>query len=371
MIRTGLRKRKREEMKRKSIVLLLCLALVMSLMAGCGNQTDNTKTDTPAQTQEPAKTDEPEKTPEQSQAQEPAPAEKTKVRFGVLSGPTGIGASQLLEKNANDQSLNKYEVEVLAAATDMSGQVAAGNVDIAAVPTNLASALFNKTEGGIRILALNTAGVLYILEKGDTVKSFDDLKGKTIYATGQGANPEYVLNYLLEKNGLAVGTDVKVEFMDSGELATKMAAGELDVCMLPVPAVTTVLVKNKDVRIALNLTEAWDALNTGSMLTMGCVVVNAGFAKDHPEAVENFLKEYKESIEYVKANPADAGAWCEKFGIVGAAAVATKAIPDCNLIFVAGDDIRPAIEGYYQVLFDADPKSIGGKLPADEFYTLK
>lgn len=306
--------------------------------------------------------------PQEQEQEETTPKEKEVVRFGILKGPTGIGASYLLEQNANDAARNKYEVTLEADAQNIIAAVVSNQLDIAAVPTNAASALYNKTEGQVQILALNTAGVLYILEKGNTVASWGDLKGKTIYATGQGANPEYVLNYLLAQNGLTVGEDVTVEFLDSAELTTKAASGEVDVCMLPVPAVTTVLVKNADMRIALNLSEEWDKLNNGSMLTMGCVVVRKEFLSEHPEAVANFLAEYEESINYVKNNAADAGALCEKFEIVPAAAIATKAIPDANLIFVKGADIRPAIEGYYNVLFEADPKSIGGKLPQDDFY---
>ncbi|MBR2685189.1 MAG: ABC transporter substrate-binding protein [Erysipelotrichaceae bacterium] len=306
--------------------------------------------------------------PQEQEQEDTTPKEKEVVRFGILKGPTGIGASYLLEQNVNDAARNKYEVTLEADAQNIIAAVVSNQLDIAAVPTNAASALYNKTEGQVQILALNTAGVLYILEKGNTVASWGDLKGKTIYATGQGANPEYVLNYLLAQNGLTVGEDVTVEFLDSAELTTKAASGEVDVCMLPVPAVTTVLVKNADMRIALNLSEEWDKLNNGSMLTMGCVVVRKEFLSEHPEAVANFLAEYEESINYVKNNAADAGALCEKFEIVPAAAIATKAIPDANLIFVKGADIRPAIEGYYNVLFEADPKSIGGKLPQDDFY---
>ncbi|MBQ5957196.1 MAG: ABC transporter substrate-binding protein [Clostridia bacterium] len=296
-------------------------------------------------------------------------AEKAHIRFGILKGPTGIGASYLLKKNEEGTSLNEYEVSLAAEATDLVSQVAAGKVDISAIPTNVASSLYNKTEGEVKILALNTAGVLYILENGDTVKSVSDLKGKKIYAVGQGSNPEYVLNYILTENGLDPAKDVEIEFLDSAELVTKMAAGDVKICMLPVPAVTTVLIKNQDVKIALNLTEEWSKVNSDSKLIMGCVVVRKEFLEQNPKAVEDFLKEYEESINYVKDNPKEAGELCEKYEIVPAAAVATKAIPDCNLIFAKGDEMKEFIEGYYEVLFKADPKSIGGKIPGEDFYT--
>ena len=296
------------------------------------------------------------------------PVERVEVNFGVLKGPTGIGASYLLEKNSNDESLNKYKVSLAAEATDMISQIASGALDIAAVPTNAAASLYNKTNGGIKIIALNTAGVLYILENGESVKNLSDLKGKKIYAVGQGSNPEYVLNYILKENGLVVGQDVEVEFMDSAELSTLAASGQIELCMLPVPAATTVLVKNQNMRAAIDLSAEWDKLNNGSSLTMGCIVVRTEFYNEHKDVVDKFLKEYEESINFVKNNPQEAGALCEKFEIVANAAIATKAIPDSNLIFVSGSNIKQTIEGYYKVLFEADPKSIGGSIPKDDFY---
>ena len=294
----------------------------------------------------------------------------SEVRLGVLKGPTGIGASRLLALNEAGESHNSYAVTVLAEATDMIAQIAAGQLDIAAIPTNAAASLYNKTNGDVRLVALNTAGVLYILENGNTVKDIRDLMGKTIYAVGQGSNPEYVLRYILGENGIDPDKDVEIVFMDSAELTTRAASGSIEVCMLPVPAVTTVLIKNPDMHIALDMTREWDRLGTGSMLTMGCVVVREGFLKEHPAEVRFFLEEYGKSIEWVRENVAEAGELCARYEIVPAAAVAKKAIPDCNLIFIAGDDIRPALEGYLQVLFDSNPKAVGGKMPGDDFYTL-
>ncbi|MBQ1770956.1 MAG: ABC transporter substrate-binding protein [Clostridia bacterium] len=356
-------------MKKKSLIALL-LALAMLLSVGCAKQAGSQETAAPAPETVA------ESVPEEPAKEEPAPAPETPaeepagetVRFGILKGPTGIGAAKLLQDNASGESVNSYEVTVAAEATEIVSMIAAGQLDIAAVPTNAAAALYNKTQGAIRILALNTAGVLYILEQGDTVHSMADLKGKTIYSVGQGANPEYVLRHLLAENGLKDGENVTLEFLDSAELTTKAAAGEIEVCMLPVPAVTTVLMKNSNMRSALNLSEEWDKLNNGSTLTMGCVIAPASYVQDHPEAVAEFLKEYEASIRFVLDDPVAGAAYCEQFEIVPNSKVAEKAIPDANLIFISGAGIRPAIEGYYKVLFDSDPKSIGGALPSDDFY---
>lgn len=319
---------------KKFLTVLSVLVLILSVFAGCGK------------------------------------ADAKEIRFGVLKGPTGIGAAYLMEQDENGKALNNYEFTVSAAPTDMVSALAAGELDMAAVPTNVACALYNKLSGGVQIAALNTAGVLYILENGNSVNSVADLKGKTLYATGKGSNPEFVLNYILESNGIEPEKDIKVEYLDSEELATRAAAGDIDLCMLPVPNVTSVMLKNKDMRKALDLSAEWDKTENGGILTMGCVVVRTDFAKENKKAVENFLKEYEQSINYAKDNPEKTGELCEKYGIVGAAAIGTKAIPDCNLIFVKGDEISKKLEGYYNVLYEADPTSVGGKLPAEDFYFI-
>lgn len=309
-----------------------------------------------------------------------APVEETEevlegadVNLAVLAGPTGIGAVGLMEANDAKETVNNYTFTVASAPDEVVAGVANGSLDMAAVPTNLASTLYAKTQGGVQLVALNTYGVLYILEKGETVQSIADLKGKTVYATGQGSNPEYVLEYLLEQNGLTYSldgsaADVQLQFMASEELTAGMVSGQYDLCMLPVPAVTAVTVQNPDVRVALDLTAEWDKLGVDGKLTQGCIVVTTKFAEEHPDAVKAFLKEYAASIDSVLADPAHAGELCEQYGIVAKAPIATKAIPSCNLCCVTGEDVRPAIEPFFQVMFDANPKSIGGAMPGDDFY---
>ena len=299
--------------------------------------------------------------------------EGSDVNLAVLAGPTGIGAAGLMEANDAGETANHYAFTVASAPDEVVAGVANGSLDLAAVPTNLATTLYNKTSGGVQLLALNTYGVLYILENGETVNSMADLKGKTLYATGQGANPEYVLEYLLDKNGLTwsldgSAADVQLQFVASEELTAGMVSGQYSLCMLPVPAVTAVTVQNPDVRVALDLTAEWDALGTDGKLTQGCIVVRTAFAEEHPDAVKLFLQEYAASIESVLADPAHAGELCEQYGIVAKAPIATKAIPSCNLCCVSGDEMRPVIEPFYQVMFDYNPQSIGGAMPGDDFY---
>ena len=332
-------------MKAKRFIALI-LALVMTMaLAACSTSTASTPTPTAA-------------------------AVKTKVNIGVLKGPTGMGAAYLMEQDAKNESALDYTFTSYSAPTDITGPLISGELDIAAVPTNLAASLYNKTNGNVQIVALNTMGVLYILQNGSAIKSVADLKGKTLYATGQGSNPEYVLNYILKQNGLTPGKDITIVYMDSSELATRMAAGTIDLAMLPVPNATTVLMKNTKVTKALDLTQEWNKITNNSVLTMGCIVIRKN-ANLSDETIAKFLKEYQASIEYVNKNVADASQLVAKYQITGSAEIAAAAIPDSQLVCITGSKIKTSIEGYYKVLFDADPTSIGGRMPNDDFYYAK
>lgn len=344
--------------------LLLSLMLIFSL-AACG------AADTP----------EASPTPEWIGTPAPASSDQPKVNLGVIKGPTGMGAAYLMEYSGTNVNRCNYNVTLASAPSELTAMLISGELDIAALPTNAALTLYNKSEGAVKLIALNTLGVLYLLESGDSISSVSDLKGRTIYTTGQAANPEYVLNYILRENGLEPGVDVTVEFLDSDELTTLMASGQIDLAMAPVPAMNAVLMKNQDVRIALDITEEWNKLDNGSALTMGCYVVRTAFLEENPDAVDSFLDDYYRSYSEIKdpdgvATSADlggidAGELIAKHGIVDNPAIAAAALPYCNLCYIRGDSMKSAIEGYYQVLFDSDPSSIGGAMPDDGFWYLK
>lgn len=295
------------------------------------------------------------------------------VRLAVLSGPTGIGAAKLLTDSDNGDTVNHYTYTVASDNNEVvAGLTAAdGEYDIAMVASNVAANLYNKTEGDVKILALGTQGVLHILEgsNGTAIQSMKDLKGKTIYATGQGANPEYILRHLLTENGLDPDKDVEIVFADATEISAKLISGEIETAMLPVPAATAAIAQSKgSVRDAIDLTTAWNDLDNGSQLIMSAVVARADFLAEHPQAVDAFLEEYEASVTYVKENPEEAGQLVADLGIAPSAAIAQKAIPQCNLVFLSGEDMKPAISGYYEVLYSIDPTAVGGKLPDDDIY---
>jgi NitT/TauT family transport system substrate-binding protein len=299
-----------------------------------------------------------------------SPAAKATVRVAALKGPTGVGMVHLMQAQQDGSAANDYDVTISESPEDVAAKLASGDVDLAAVPTNLAAALYAKTSGGVQMLAVNTLGVMYVLENGDAVHSMADLKGKTIYATGQGSNPEYVLRFLLQANGLDPDRDVTIVFKaQHDELATLAVKGDATVALLPEPFVTTVTVKNPQVRVALDLTAEWTkAVTDGSRLMMGGVVARSDFVAKNPTTVASFLAEYRTSIEKATSDVDGTAALCEQFGIIASAAVAKQALPRLGLTFLTGEEMRTGLQGYFQVLYDASPKSVGGALPDSGFY---
>lgn len=287
------------------------------------------------------------------------------VNITMLKGPTGIGAVKLMEESEKNETDENYNINVSAAADDAMAKIISGEVDIAAVPTNTAPLIYNKTNGNIEVLAVNTLGVLYIVENGDSIHTIEDLEGKTIYSSGQGAVPEYVLNYLLEKNNVE---NVNIVYMtEHAEVAAALADGRADIALLPEPNVTAVIMKNSEIRIAVDVNDEWKKTN-GSELAMGCIVAGKEFIDENKEAVDIFLKEYSESIDYVNNNVSEAAELVEKYGIMASSDAAVKAIPNCNIVYKEKDEMKTMLESFYDVLYKANPKSVGGEIPDTELY---
>ncbi len=353
---------------KRMFALLLALALVLAL-AGCGKSVaDPTPTAVPSETPAPSETVTPDATPEPTPAES---AERTAVRLAVLSGPTGVGAAKLLSEADDGSSKNDYQYVIAADNSELVAGLTKGEIDIATVASNVALNLYNKTEGGVRIIALGTRGVLHILEGkgGNSIQSVADLAGRTIYSPGQGANPEYILRYLLQQNGLDPDKDVTLVFADASEINAKLVSGDIDCAMLPVPAATAAILKgNGQVREAIDVTEAWNEMDSGSELIMTAVVARTEFIEDHPEAVADFLTEYAASIDYVNTEVDEAAELIAGYGITPSAAIAKQAIPQCHLVFIAGADMASAVSDYFTVLYELDPASVGGALPDDAIY---
>ena len=349
---------------KKITALLLSLIIALTAFAGCGNITVNIETQ-PVEQDTPAAEDEAPAAEEEASAEE---EEAVTIRLAGLKGPTSMGMVKLLSDAEEGKALNNYEFTMAGSADEITPLLIKGDLDIAALPVNLGAVLYSKTEGAVQFAAVNTLGVIYICEKGETVTDLESLKGRTIYATGKGSTPEYALTYLLSEHGLDINTDVTMEWKsEPTEVVALMKEEENAVAMLPQPYVTVASGQVEGLHIALNLTEEWNKLDNGSEFITAGILVRKAFAEEHPEALANFLSAYAESTAYVNENPADAAALIEKFEIVKAA-VAEKAIPYCNIVCITGEEMKTITEGYLQVLFDLEPKAVGGALPGDDFY---
>lgn len=323
---------------KKGISLLLAVLLVLSL-AACGANTDETASDT-----------------------------KTVVRMATLKGPTGIGTAKLWADDDAGKAKNDYTVTLCTDPTEVLNGVVEGSYDVAAVPLNMASVLYNKLNGGVQILAINTLGTLYMLATQE-LADISALEGKTIVTAGRGATPEYVLNYLLEKNGLTdkVTVEFKSEHAEVATLAAAAGADDQTVYMLPEPNVTATLIQNQALKTVLDVSSAFESAS-GVSLAMGCIVAKKEFVEQNQAAIDAFLTEYKASVEYTATNLDDTATLCETYGIIPKAAVAKQAIPRCSITCVTGADMQKIAMENLNVLLAANPKAIGGALPADDFW---
>lgn len=348
-------------MKKFLSILLTSLMLTGLVGCGAGNHTETLPdtADTTANT-----------TADTEVETDAAPVLPDSIRIGGLKGPTSMGMVKLMEDNEAGTTENTYAFTIAASADELTPKFIQGEMDIIAVPANLASVLYNNTDGAAELLAVNTLGVIYIVEKGDSVNTVADLAGKTIYATGKGSTPEYALRYILSENGIDPDKDVTIEWKsEPTEVVGALSAAEEGIAMLPQPFVTVAQGSVEGLRVAIDLTEAWDALDNGSTLFTGVLVIRRDFAQTYPDAVKAFLAEYEASTAYINENVAEGAQLVEKYGIVKAA-VAEKAIPYCNITYIAGEDMVAPMNGYLQVLFDQNPKSVGGAMPGEDFYYI-
>ena len=285
--------------------------------------------------------------------------------IAALKGPTAMGLAKMMRDHENDDA---YAFTIAASADAVTPALLKGETDMACIPANLAAVLYNKTGGEIQVLAINTLGVLYIVENGDALQSIDDLRGQTIVAAGKGSTPEYALRYLLRENGIDPARDITIDWKsEHAECVAALAAGQATIALLPQPFVTAAQSKIEGLRMAIDLNEVWNALDNGSALITGVIVARRQAVEENPEAVRAFLREYAESVAWTNENAADAAAIIGEYGIVDAP-IAERALPHCNIVCITGAELTEKLRGYLQVLYNADPAAIGSAMPDDDFY---
>ncbi len=307
----------------------------------------------------------------QSQPVEEA-AEPQTVKVATLAGPTGMGMAQMITDGVDLGEGVDADFSVIGAPDQVIASVINKEIQIAALPTNLAAVLYNKTEGEVVLGAVNTLGVLYIMtDESENISTMADLKGKTIAASGQGATPEYVLNYLLEKNGLTPGTDVTIDYLpEHSEVVTQLVAGTATVGLLPEPFVTTIQSKKPSIGVGVDINKAWADANDGLELPMGCIVMDKEWATANPSVVADFMTAYEESVAAINDDPVTGAENVVALGIMKDADLAEKAIPSSNIVFIAADQAKEALSEYFSILAEFEAKSIGGAVPGEDFYGI-
>lgn len=345
---------------KKWISLLLAAALAVSAV-GCGAASGQPASD--AAPSAPSETAGEQEPPADAAAGGPL---NRPLNIGALRGPTAMGMVRLMQNAETGDAALQYEFQITGAADELVPLLARGELDAAALPANLAANLAQKA--GLQAAAINTLGVLYLVTTSDRIGSLSDLRGSTLLSTGKGTTPEYVLNYLLSQNGMSE-EDLTVEYKsEAAEVLAALEAGEASAAILPQPYVTTALAKLDGLHVALDLTAEWDRVSPDSALVTGVLVVRREFAEQYPDAVRQLLADYEQSVAWVQQNTADAAALIESYGIVPSAAIAEKALPACNIVWITGEEMKQKLGGYLAVLYAQDPASVGGAEPADSFY---
>lgn len=346
---------------KKILSLLLAFSLALSLAACGGSASSAASSTVVSEAASSAAASEEEEAAAPLSVTEP-------LRIAGLKGPTTMGLVNLLSMEQAGTAAMDYDLQLYGAADEIVPLLIKGELDMAAIPANLAATLYQKTNGGIQAVAVNTLGVLYVVEQGDTVHSMADLKGRTILSTGKGTTPEYVLRYLLTANGLDPDKDVDIQYYsEATEVTAQMASTQDAIAVLPQPYVTAAGLKDDTLRVALDLTAEWDKVADTQLIT-GVTVVRKAYAEEHPDVVAAFLADYAQSVNAANTDLEGTAALCEEQGVVAKAAIAKKALPNCNIVCLTGEELKADVSGYLQVLYDADPAAVGGVLPGEDFY---
>lgn len=390
-------------MKKKTAAMILSVVMCVSILAGCGADKETDTGLEPAVSEEgeisgeiPADPEgddaeisaeeqsvdgteqETEENGNDAAADLPDEAEEDNdagaaVRIGSLKGPTSIGLVYLMDQAKMGVTANRYEFTMTAAADELLPAMLSGDLDIALIPANVASVLYNLAEGDVAVIDINTLGVLYMVSGNDKIKNMEDLKGQTIYMTGKGTTPDYVMQYLLKENGLTTA-DVTLEYKsEATEVAAVLSGAPDAVGVLPQPFVTAACAQNENLSVVMDLTEQWAAVQgeNGSSLVTGVTVVRKGFLDQDPEAVEQFMEEHAVSAAYANEHVEETAGLVAEAGIIDKAEVAAKAIPECNITYIDGEEMKTALSGYLAALCEQDPASVGGGLPGEDFYYIK
>lgn len=325
----------------KKLFALLLVAAMLATLAACGTKQDETKTTEPSTVSD---------------------EREVKTKVAVLNGPTGLG----LSKFKNDRSY-AYTVDYHSDPQEIVPLVIKGEVDIAAVPLNLAANIYKKTNGAVQMIAISTLGVLHVLSADESIKNVADLKGKTVYATGQGSTPEYIINYILEKNGIDPEKDIDLQYKSAhNELATLAVEGKAEICILPEYFATKVALKSEKMKKVIDLTDEWNKVSE-AQLAMGCYIARKEYIEANPEIIAEFIDFAEISTNYVNEIMLSTSFLLSE-KLFETKEEAEQAVKGSNMVMITGEEMKQIAASNFEVLYNAAPAAVGGELPNDALY---
>lgn len=287
------------------------------------------------------------------------------LRIGSMKGPTSIGLASMM-----DQEQGQFTV--VGAADELTPLLLQDQIDIALVPANVAAVLYARTEGQIQVIDVNTLGVLYGISLDEGINNVEDLRGRTVYMTGKGTVPEYTFMALLAAANISTD-DLAIEFCsEPTEVVAQISQHDGAVGILPQPYATACTLKNENLHTVLDLTEAWAQMTGGQKgdVVTGVTVAKTSTIEEKEGAVKLFLQRHAASAEVAQTDPSAIVAKVIELGIIENETLAEKAIPNCNVVCYTGEEMKNALAGYLQALFDQNAEALGGSLPGDDFYFM-
>ena len=360
---------------RKVLPVLMALAMTAAALTGCAKGAGETAAEATTAAAAEASTE----TSAEETAEAPETESETETESTGTSAAAGytlrigsLGLVELMDQAAKGEAKGSYEFTMVTAADELLGKIVSGDLDVALVPSNMASIIFNKTNHGVNVLNINTLGVLYVVSSDDSIKSIEDLKGKTVYLTGKGTTPDYALQYLLKANGMTTD-DVTLEYKsEPTEVAALLKEKPDAIGLLPQPFVTVAMAQNDTLKMVLDLTKEWDAVSgeDGGSLVTGVTICRGELFEEHADAIQTFMEEQKASAAFANENVAETAKLVAAAGIIEKAPVAEKAIPYCSITYIDGTDMKNRLYGYLSALYEMDPATVGGELPTKDFFYI-
>lgn len=251
---------------------------------------------------------------------------------------------------------------------EITSLIKSGKADIAALPLNTAAQLYNKTNGGIKIMSITALNSLYLVEKGDIIKKLSDFKGKTVVTSGKGTVFDYYLLYVLKESGIDPETDITIRYLDTYDDVVADAKGENSsgLCVVPCNYACEILYAEKGYDTVESFTNILK-LKTEMVFAAECLAVRTEYLEAHPDLVEEFLDFADMSATFITSS-ARAGLYLIDAKLFADEEKALANVFNCNPVCIQGDELVTLASENLKFLYELDPDSVGGALPDENIY---